>query len=216
MNYLEAELKIVLADEYSFQPDWRKRWMQIIRGSRTVQFKYAWLHNQYSECNELNPFTDRWWVQVPTPLRIKYLRGNAGVPMDSDARGFPLPSDFAETLLHFTFVKYLSSITRWGIKAGINCGKSSGNCVHLSAAEYDATQYRTCVQRLAQGDLELPHAVGFPPKPENNAKVVVNYAKLYDLNPELCEDESFSITCKAKFEFLGPASKLLSTRIRTL
>ena len=103
MNHLEAELKIVLGDEYSFQPDWRKRWMQISRGSTTVQYKYAWLHNQYSQCNELDPFTDRWWVQVPTPLRIKYLRGNAGVPMDSDAWGFPLPSDFAETLLHFTF-----------------------------------------------------------------------------------------------------------------
>ena len=124
--------------------------MQIIRGSRTVQFKYAWLHNQYSECNELTPFTEKWWRQVPTPVRIKYLRGNAGVPFDSDARGFPLQSHFAETLLHFTFVKYLSSITRWGIKAGINCGKSSGNCVHLSAVEYDAKQYRTCAQRIAQ------------------------------------------------------------------
>ena len=46
----------------------------------------------------------------------------------------------------------------------------------------------------------LPHPVGFPPKPENNAKVFVTYSRLYELNPELCEDEGFSITCKAKFD----------------
>ena len=82
----------------------------------------------------------------------------------------------SETLLQFIFVKYLSSITRWGIKAGINCGKSSGNCVHLSAAEYDATQYRTCVQRLAQGDLELPHAVGFPPNSKEVTRQLITAA----------------------------------------
>ncbi len=29
---------------------------------------------------------------------------------------------------------------------------------------------------------------------------MVNYARLHDLNPELCQDEGFSITCKAKFD----------------
>ena len=48
-DLMETELRIALGDEYSFQADWHKRWKQIIRGSKTVQFKYAWLHDQYAE-----------------------------------------------------------------------------------------------------------------------------------------------------------------------
>ena len=145
-------------------------------------------------------FTDSWWHVVPTPLRLKYLRGSVGLPMDSDARGFPLESNFAQTLLHYTYMKELPSITKWGIRAGINCGKSAGNCVHLSADHYDAEHYMYCAKQLAQGDLTLPTVVGFPPKPEQNAEVIVNFDRLYATNPELCQDEGFSITCKALYD----------------
>ena len=199
-NLLETELSEALGNEYSFEADWRVRWKQIIRGSRTVQFKYAWLHDQYAECDKLGPFTDRWWNRIATPIRLKYLRGSAAVALDSDARGFPLPSDFAETLVHYTLVKHLPSITKLGLRTGVNSGKSTGNCVHLSSADYDPDHYKRCEQQFAQGDLELPHRVGYPPKELCNIMIVVSYGKLFALGPELCQDEGFSITCKAGFD----------------
>ena len=200
MSNLEIELEKLLADNYTHQPDWTKRWLEIVNGSRTVMFKFAWHPQRYMRCEQYAKFSDEWWAEVPTPLRVKYLSGNAGVPMDSDARGFPLPSDFAETLLHYTHIRHPSSIANWGIKTGVNCGMSSGNCVHLSADEYDTTIYRRHAQLLAQGDLELPCCIGFPPQNDHNAKVVVNYTRLYNREAELAEDESFTITCKAGFD----------------
>ena len=60
MNCLEAELKIILADDYTYQPDWRMRWWQIIKGSRTVQFKFAWLHDQYAQCTFAETQAYQW------------------------------------------------------------------------------------------------------------------------------------------------------------
>ena len=59
MNCLEAELEKILADDYTYQPDWRMRWWQIIKGSRTVQFKFAWLHDQYAQCSQHASFSDK-------------------------------------------------------------------------------------------------------------------------------------------------------------
>ena len=97
-------------------------------------------------------------------------------------------------------MKELPSITKRGIRAGINCGKSAGNCVHLSADQYDAEHYKHCEKQLAQGDLTLPAAVGFPPEAEQSAEVIVNFDRLYGTDPELCQDEGFSITCKALYD----------------
>ena len=97
---------------------------------------------------------------MPTPLRLKYTRGNAGVPMDSDARGYPLESKFVPTLIHYTSMKNKSSIAKYGIMAGVYGGKAAGNCVHFSVAGYDPDLYRDSAKLLAQGDLLLPAVVG--------------------------------------------------------
>ncbi len=83
------------------------------------------------------PCTEDWWAAVPTPIRIKFI-GTSGAPVISEARGYPLPSNFAETLLHYTCLKNLSSITRWGLMAGIDCSKSNESFVYLAATEFDA------------------------------------------------------------------------------
>ena len=87
-------------------------------------------------------------------------------PIDSDARGYPLPSNFVETMKHYTKMKSVSEITRFGIQAGINCGKSAGNCVHFSVDNFDADACKNAVKQLAEGDLLLPAIVGYPPKAE--------------------------------------------------
>ena len=44
MDLFEKELQVFLGADYVEELDWRNRWWQIIRGSKTVQFKFAWLH----------------------------------------------------------------------------------------------------------------------------------------------------------------------------
>ena len=67
---------------------------------------------------------------------------------------------------HYAKMKYVSEITRFGIQAGVNCGKSAGNCVHFSLDTYDADAYKLAAKQLAEGDLLLPAIVGYPPKAE--------------------------------------------------
>ena len=112
---------------------------------------------------------------------------------------YPLTSDFAETLLHYTCLKNLSSITRWGIKAGIDCGKNNESCIYLAATDFDAELYKTCAQKVIQHDLEMPHLVGHPPRSDQDIKLVINYSRLFNLDPELCQDESFAISCRSHF-----------------
>ena len=168
-----------------------------MQGCDTIRFKFCWLHSQYQQCIKEWPWTDNWWRIVPTPLRLKYTRGNAGVPMDSDARGYPLESKFVPTLIHYTYMKNISSITKFGVMAGVNCGKSAGNCVHFSVDNYDADFYRDSTKLLAEGDLQLPAVVGYPPKPEWDAELVCNYDLVYDTDAELCQEEEFAVTAKA-------------------
>ena len=113
--------------------------------------------------------------------------------MDSDDRGYPLESKSVPTLIHYTSMKK-SSIAKYGIMAGVNCGKSAGNCVHFSVASYDPDLYRDSAKLLAQGDLQLPAVVGYPPKPEWDAEVICNYDLVYDTDPELCQEEAFAVT----------------------
>ena len=96
-------------------------------------------------------------------------------------------------------MRNLSSITRWGIKSGFDCSKSTESCVYLAAADYDDTEYKSCAQKLLDHDLILPHVVGYPPKGDHDTKVIVNYARLNKLQPELCQYESFAISCKSRF-----------------
>ena len=63
-------------------------------------------------------------------------------------------------------MKNISNITKFGIMAGVSCGKSAGNCVHFSVDIYDTDFYRDSAKLLAEGDLQLPAVVGYPPKPE--------------------------------------------------
>ncbi len=49
--------------------------------------------------------------------------------------------------------------------------------------------HKTCAQKLIQHDLEMPHAVGHPPKSDQDIKLVINYSRLFNLDPELCQDE---------------------------
>ena len=142
MDQLEEELRGNLATNYVSEINWRERWRQIIRGSQVTSFKLVWLHAQYIQCEEHNPVSEDWWAAVPTPIRIKFI-GSTSAPITSEARGYPLPSDFAETLIHYTSLRNLSSITRWGIKSGFDCSKSTESCVYLTAADYDDTEYKS-------------------------------------------------------------------------
>ena len=45
----------------------------------------------------------------------------------------------------------------------------------------------------------MPQVVGYPPKSDHDIKIVVNYSCLFKLNAELCQDESFAISCKSHF-----------------
>ena len=45
----------------------------------------------------------------------------------------------------------------------------------------------------------MPHVVGYPPKSVHDIKVIVNYSRLFKMNAELCQDESFAISCKTNF-----------------
>ena len=104
--------------------------------------------------------------------------------------------NFVETMLHYTKTKYVSNITQFGIQAGINCGKSAGNCVHFSVDTFDEDAYKKAAKQLAEGDLLLPAVVGYPPKAEWDAEIVVNYSAVYDTNAELAQEEAFAVTAK--------------------
>ena len=45
----------------------------------------------------------------------------------------------------------------------------------------------------------MPHVVGFPPKSVHDIKIIVNFRLLFRANAELCQDESFAISCKTNF-----------------
>ena len=55
---------------------------------------------------------------------------------------------------------------------------------------------KKAVKQLAEGDLLLPAIVGYPPKAEWDAELVVNYDAVYDTNAELAEEEAFAVTAK--------------------
>ena len=45
----------------------------------------------------------------------------------------------------------------------------------------------------------MQDVIGYPPKSDHDIKLVINYSRLFNLNPEFCQDESFAISCKSHF-----------------
>ncbi len=151
--------------------------MDIIEGSNLVRFKFCWSHAQYEICEQYWPWTAEWWRVVPSPLRVKITRGSAK-PIDDDARGTLLPRHFVPTLKNFTMMKFVSEITKHGLKPGTICHKSARNCVHFCLEDYDAAEYSAAAKRLAEGDLSLPARIGYPPR--GDAELILNCDRVFD------------------------------------
>ena len=109
---------------------------------------------------------------MPTPLRVKITRGHAGPALDNDARGTAVPRGFAPSLYHFTHMKFVSDITKFGLKLGVICKTSARNCVHFSIDTYDTIQYREAAKRLAEGDLTLPVRIGYPLRDDCDCELI--------------------------------------------
>ena len=199
MEVYEDELVKRLGDNYHYDPDWRQRWWDIIQGSNLVRYKFCWTHAQYEVCARLWPFTKAWWKVVPTPMRVKITRGHAGPALDNDARGTVLPRGFAPSLRHFTHMKFVSDITKFGLKPGVVCKTSARNCVHFSIDTYDPIQYREAAKRLAEGDLTLPVRIGYPTRADYDCDLILNFDAVYESGAELMQEEAFAVTSKAYF-----------------
>ena len=52
------------------------------------------------------------------------------------------------------------------------------------------------MKQLAEGDLLPTAVVGYPPKAEWDAEIVVNYSAVYDTNAELAQERAFAVTAK--------------------
>ena len=128
-------------------------------------------------------------------MGVKITRGYAGPPIDDDARGVALPRHFAPSLRHFTKMKFVSDITKHGLKPGIICNTSARNCVHFSVDTYDPVQYAEAAKRLAEGDLSLPARIGYPPR--GDCELILNYDAVYESEAELMQEEAFAVTAKA-------------------
>ena len=96
-------------------------------------------------------------------------------------------------------------MTQFGIQVGINCGKSAGNCVHFSVDTFNEDAYKKAAKQLAEGDLLLLAVVGYPPKAEWDAEVIVNYSAVCDTNVELAQEEAFAVTAIFFIRVLGHA-----------
>ena len=199
MSQYEPFLEQHMGDQYS-KVSWRERWKQIIQGGHSICFKFVWLHSQYEQCKSYWPFTEDWWQHVATPLRLKFI-GSSTQNIASGARGGQLPSNFTTTLVHYTLQHHLPSITRWGLLCGRKCGKSSESCIYLAACDYDAEAYTAATRKLNEGELMLPHIVGFPPKDTHDVRIYVNYARLFITfpGPNLRQAENFAISCASSF-----------------
>ncbi len=66
-----------------------------------------------------------------------------------------------------------------GLLCGRRCGKSSESCIYLAACDYDAEAYTAPTRKLSEGELTLPHTVGFPPKDTHDVRIYVNYDRLF-------------------------------------
>ena len=180
MEVLEDELVKRLGDDFYYTDDWRQRWWDIIQGSNLVRYKFCWTHAQYEVCEGLWPWTAAWWRVVPTPMRVKITRGHAGPALDDDAWGTALPRGFAPSLRHFTKMKFVSDITKFGLKPGIICNTSARNCVHFSMDTYDPVQYAAAAKRLEEGDLSLPARICYPPRADYDCELILNYDAVFD------------------------------------
>ncbi len=92
-------------------------------------------------------------------------------------------------------MKFVSEITKHGLKPGIICNTSVRNCVHFSLEIYDAAEYSAAAKRLAEGDLSLPARIGYPPR--GDAELILNYDAVFDSGAELMQEEAFAVTSKA-------------------
>ena len=134
----------------------------------------------------------------PSALEISW---RSAQNIATGARGGELPASFTTTLIHHTLLRYVPSITKWGILCGRECDRSNESCVYLAATEYDEAAYTAATRKLNDGELMLPHVIGFPPKDTHDVRIYVNYARLYRTfpGPNLRQAENFAISCESSF-----------------
>ena len=75
-------------------------------------------------------------------------------------------------------MKFVSEITKFGLRPGIICNTFARNCVHFSIDTYDPVQYAEAAKRLAEGDLSLPARIGYPPR--GDCELILNYDAVYE------------------------------------